>query len=91
MSNTTDVSETLPQEPAAPKRVRPRRWPWFLGGFFLVLLMIALGAYSGYQKGIALRLANDASQVALRATDQFQRGLLDMQAGNFAQARQRFV
>jgi tetratricopeptide (TPR) repeat protein len=77
--------------PAAPvKRVRPRRWLWILGGIVALLGLTAGGAYLGYQDAIRQRLAKQAASVAMDATEQFQRGLGDLDAKNYSQARDRF-
>lgn len=78
----TPVAEELP--------IRKRRWPWVLIGIVLILLGGGLGAQLGYQAAIQQRMAEQQSQAILKATTQFELGLLDLEAGRLEVARQRF-
>jgi tetratricopeptide (TPR) repeat protein len=90
MLNTENAEGVTPSEQKTTPVTKLRRWPWFLLGILLVIVITAIGSYLGYQKGIQQRLSQQVSEIALRATTQFQLGLQDMQAGNFELARKRF-
>jgi tetratricopeptide (TPR) repeat protein len=82
---------TSPSDQAQTQPVKTRRsvrWVWL--GVLLFLLIIVSGVYLGYRNGIDQRLDKETSQVVLLSTEQFQRGLLDMQSGNYELARRRF-
>ncbi len=55
-----------------------------------MLAFIAGGTWLGYQAGVASRIKNQQSQVALEAATQFQLALQDQAAGRLETARTRF-
>ncbi|MGA9532019.1 MAG: hypothetical protein WBR18_04835 [Anaerolineales bacterium] len=64
-----------------------RRLRWFIIGFVLIVL---LAAGAGYFSGQRQRAQAQASQVESQAKEQFDRGVQDLEEGNFELARQRF-
>ena len=82
--------------PAPPESLptKPRRsWRWLLYVGLGLLLMLAIGAvssYGGYLSAIDLRLSFQATQVNEEAQHQFDLGMVDLEAGRFDLARQRF-
>ena len=85
MSETSSVGQIRPL-----KSTKPRRWLWILGGILLVLLVTALSGFLGYQEAIRQRIARESSQVALKASEQFELGLVDLKEERIDIARQRF-
>ena len=63
---------------------------WGLLGLILLGLFIVGGSYFGYQQGIDDRKGFEATQVAMAIEEQYELGVLDMEAGNYEVARQRF-
>lgn len=73
-----------------PRRKKPRRFVWVLGGILLMLLLTAVGGLLGYQQAIAIRIKNQEDQIAMIATTQYQLGVNELDAGNYEMARKRF-
>jgi tetratricopeptide (TPR) repeat protein len=70
-----------------------RSWRWLLYAGLGLLLLLAIGlfsGYSGYLSAIDLRLGYESTQVSEEAQRQFDLGIQDMQAGRYDLARQRF-
>jgi tetratricopeptide (TPR) repeat protein len=84
MSQTTD--STQPSTPLAPK---PRRGRGFLLNTLIVLVVIAVTIFAGYQAGISARKQNQAATLNQQLTEQLQYVNDDIQAGKYEVARQR--
>lgn len=61
-----------------------------LFGFLGLFLIAALSAFSGYQSGINARRQAESTAKALRAKEQYDLALQDLQSKDYARARQRF-
>ncbi len=85
--NASIPSETQTAE--APQR-KFRKRTIILLGVLLIVLFIALGSWLGYQAGVAIRIDNQKSLVALEAATQFQLALQDQSAGRLESAQKRF-
>ncbi len=85
--NTPDKSQALPAE--APPREFRKLWVILLG-ILLILVCVGIGSWQGYQAGVASRIKNEQSQVALEAATQFQIGLQEQQAGRLESAQRHF-
>ncbi|MBN1303021.1 MAG: hypothetical protein JXA13_01195 [Anaerolineales bacterium] len=72
-----------------PIPTKKRRWPAILIGVLSFFLIIGFGGFGGYQSGISDRLAAQQSQQTQDLADQYARALVDIQSGNYEQARQR--
>ena len=68
------------------KRIGP--WAWLLFLPFL-LLVLAVGAYTGYQGGLRDRQREIEAQLANELFDQFRLGVEDLTAGRYDLAKQR--
>lgn len=83
-----------PKAPARKIKQSGRRGlPWFffpLLGAAILLFVLMLSAFGGYEAGIGQRKQAERTQVAQAAAEQFQLGLQDMGQGAYARARQRF-
>jgi len=67
----------------------PIKWLVVIG--LLGLLLIAAGStFAGYQSGISGRKSAEATQVSAIADEQYELGMLDMEAKRYDLARQRF-
>lgn len=70
---------------------RSKRWRWILAGLGVFVLLLGLGAWSGYQIAISARTSQEELQSAVEANFQFQLGVQDLQTGQCARAKDRFV
>lgn len=77
--------DTQPLKPVK----KPARWRSILISIFGFLILIGLGAYSGYGAGIQDRKGADKELSAKQAGEQFQFALVDIQFGRYESARQR--
>jgi len=77
--------------PTPPRKKKGRSW-LVRGGVALLGLILVLGASGllGYQNGIARRTNQEAFQLAVAVAEQYELGVLDMKAGRYEVARQRF-
>ncbi|MDX9864447.1 MAG: hypothetical protein RBT34_06535 [Anaerolineaceae bacterium] len=73
-----------------PRRKKPRRFVWILGGILLMLLLGAAGGLLGYRSAIQARIRAQQDQITAIATTQYQLGVNELDAGNYAMARKRF-
>jgi len=89
------TKDKKPQDLAATQRVEstkgPKRWRWILAGLGLFVLLLGLGAWSGYQTAVSARKSQQALQSAVEANFQFQLGVEDLKKGFCTRARDRFV
>ena len=84
-----NLTEGIPLAPEPIPAPKPRRrFPWISILGFIVL--IALGLLGGYQSGMGVRKAAQATLVAQQLSEQFQLGEQDLEAGRYEAARQRF-
>lgn len=72
------------------KPVKKHRFLWLLAGIGVLFILAAIGGGMGYGVAIQERLKQEADQVALTTTTQFQLGLADLEAGRYTLAQQRF-
>lgn len=77
------MSENNPDTTPLPakKRLSPRLLPWIYAGILLFLLLI--GVFGGYQTGLSDRRAAKATVVARQLGEQFQLGLQEMENGQY--------
>jgi len=89
--DTSKINVQKTKKPGKSKKGKSgRRWLWVLAGLTIFFILIAIGAFIGYQTGINARLKNQSEQVAMIAATQFQLGLEEMNAGRLEVARKRF-
>jgi tetratricopeptide (TPR) repeat protein len=69
---------------------KPRLWRIILLGILLILLLGAAGGGLGYYSGIRQRLIREQEKTLTQAALQFQYGIQQMEAGNFALAQKHF-
>lgn len=81
--------DTAAETEAEGAPVRKRRVPWIWLGVLFLILMLALGTFLGYRKGIARRLAREQTTVVEVAAEQYQMAFQDMAAGNYQNAKAR--
>lgn len=77
--------DTQPLKPVK----KPARWRSILISIFGLLVLIGLGAYSGYGAGIGDRQNEKQAIDSKQAAEQFQFALIDIQFGRYDLARQR--
>lgn len=72
-----------------PKK-RRRLGTWLIGVLILII-GAGVGTFFGYRAGIDIRVQAQQDQKIMAATNQYQLGMLDMTAGRYEVARQRFA
>ncbi len=77
---------------AEPPKKRSRRGWGKTAGLALLglILLLLISGFFGYRNGISRRLRRQSDQAALLSAEQFTLGVLDMEAGRYEVARQRF-
>src|SRR5215813_2425972 len=80
-----NTGSTQPNKPVT----TPRRGITFLLSTLIVIIILALALFGGYQSGIATRKQNYSAAVAKQMTEQFQYADEDIQAGRYENAKQR--
>lgn len=87
------VSEFEPISPAgAPAdnpSARKRRFPWIWLGVLFFILMLAIGVFWGYRRGIARRLSREQTTAVEVASEQYLLAYQDISAGNYQNAKAR--
>lgn len=87
-----ELAETQRVElPKNDQPARPKRWRWVLAGIFAFVVLLSLGAASGYQMAVSSRQSEQRLQNAVEANYQFQLGVTDLQNGACQRAKDRFV
>ncbi len=79
------------EDASQPKKKKGR--PWLRRGGLLVLgliLVLGVGGFLGYQNGISKRTREEDFRLAVAVAEQYELGVLDMEAGRHEVARQRF-
>jgi tetratricopeptide (TPR) repeat protein len=87
-----NVEETAPVTPErSPEAAQPprKRWPWILAGLAIVLIGLFFGSFFGYQRGLAMRLDAEESQLGGTLDSQFQLAQEDLTAGRLTIAQRR--
>jgi hypothetical protein len=77
------------EDAAKPKKRGAWIW-WLLLALFLLIAVIALSGYLGYQEGIDRRTGFEITQESQTLKEQFDLGVQDMEAKRYEIARQRF-
>jgi len=80
-----DETQALPVPPP-----KPRRWPWVLLGFLLIIAFGAIGAWLGYRSAVQMRAAQAAEARVSIATEHFMAGLVAQQNKQYEIAREQF-
>lgn len=83
------VEDTSPVKVAPARAARRRRWPVILIGVFLILFIVILGGFTGYNSGKNARLAAYNQAKTLKLATQFQMAEVDMSAGHYDTALKR--
>lgn len=79
--SVTEVKETPNIEEQQKPANKRRQWPWILLGIVMILALGGLGAFLGYQQGIAQRLGKQTEIVQVEASRQYNYALADIAAG----------
>ena len=86
MSEQTQPSLESTQPSKPKQRIR---WGRFFLGLFGLIVLIGLGAFSGYRFGIGDRLDAESAVVSQQVGEQYALALVDIQSGNYGAAQQR--
>lgn len=83
---STEKQDDVEQSP----RKKKGRLKIYLLGLLILLIGGGLGGLLGYRTGLALRMQAEQDQKITVATQQYQLGMLDMEAGRYETAKKRF-
>jgi len=75
---------------SAPSKKRRLRWYLILVGLVMIVIGGSIGLYAGYLAGMELRRQAENDLIVMNAVQQFERGVVDLEAGRYLIARQRF-
>lgn len=84
-SNNTE--STQPNKPVAPSK--PKRGRAFLLNTFVLIALLALGIFGGYQSALSSRRNAESSTLMEKLGEQFEYALVDMEFGRYEIAKQR--
>ena len=84
------MSDQKEQEIKKPKSHATKWVLGILGGIGIILLVIGLSVYAGYQSAMKIREENRKLITAAALLEQFNLGLADVETGELDRARQRF-
>jgi len=90
--NQPETVQPVPEEdtqPLKPVRTAPRRWRSILISTVGLIVLVGLGTFSGFRKGLDDRLDARASIINQQLAQQFEYALVDIEFGRFEAARQR--
>ncbi len=74
-----------------PMKVKKKsRWKSFLISFLGFVIIVVLGIYGGYDKGITIRKNAEATMIAGKLDEQFQLGAVALAEGRYNHAHQHF-
>ncbi|MFZ3070204.1 MAG: hypothetical protein WA110_03670 [Anaerolineaceae bacterium] len=68
---------------------KKRRTPWIWIGVLFLIVMLVLGGWIGYNRGIHRRLALEKTTIVEQASVQYELAYQDISTGNYENARQR--
>ena len=86
---TEEPEESTQEINPRPKRKLAGRIGQFFLNLLILLIIIGLGVFGGYQSGIGIREQAQEDLVGQQLTDQFARALVDIQFGNYSAAQTR--
>ena len=90
-----DDSDTLPvnvdsSKPGSKPKLSARKSFWPLTGILMMLIIIIFGVLIGVKGGINQRLEQEKSSALVKAYEQYELGISDLQNGRYENAQQRF-
>lgn len=77
-------------KPAAQGPSKTQRFFWISIGILIVLVLGGVGVWMGYQAGIEMRVEKHSEQVTLKASTQFELGVVDLREKRYDMALARF-
>lgn len=88
-------SDTLPVNlgssiPGTKPKLSDRKGFWPLAGILVMLIIIILGVLIGVKGGINQRLEQERSSALIKANEQYELGISDLQSGRYDNAQERF-
>jgi len=86
---TPDSGESTQENQPQPRKKLGGRIGRFFLNMLIVLLIVGLGIFGGYQAGINIRVQREKELVTQQLSDQFSRALVDIQFGSYSAAQQR--
>jgi tetratricopeptide (TPR) repeat protein len=87
MIQSNNTESTQPNRPVAPSK--PKRGRAFLLNAFILVALLALGIFGGYQSALSIRRNAESSTLMEQLGEQFQYALVDLEFGRYEIAKQR--
>ena len=78
---------TQPSKPV--KKDKPKRGRAFLRSALILIVVVGLALYAGYQSGIGIRRETRAQAMSQQIGEQYQNAIVDIEFGRFEIAKQR--
>ncbi len=85
IQSNNNTESTQPNKPAA----KPKRGLRLIFNAFILIALLALGIFGGYQSALSIRKNTESSSLMEQLGEQFQYALVDMEFGRYEIARQR--
>ena len=89
IQSNNNSGSTQPNKPVEKPAAKTKRGLRFLLNAFILIALLALGIFGGYQSAISIRKNAESSTLMEQLGEQFQYALVDMQFGRYENARQR--
>jgi len=85
IQSNNNIDGTQPSKPVA----KPKRGRGFLLNALILIALLALGIFGGYQSALSIRRNAESSTLMEQLGEQFQYALVDMEFGRYEIAKQR--
>ena len=87
--NTQPIQPVKEDDTQPLKPVKPSRWRSILISIVGFLLLVGLGAFSGYTSGIGVRTSAEDAILSQQLSEQYTLAIVDIESGRFEVAKQR--
>jgi len=89
IQSNNNFGSTQPSKPVDKPVSKPKRGRRFLFNMLILIALLALGIFGGYQSALSIRRNAESSTLMEQLGEQFQFALVDMEFGRYEIAKQR--